>query len=112
MGRAVKAVMVCVNERFSGDKPSCGPRGGETIADLLEKGIEERRIDVGVERSICMGHCPKGPNARLIPGGDFLFGMSEDDVPPLLDRLERECGVRDENEGDRLARAFAAAQGD
>ena len=68
------------------------------LADALEAGIQERQIDVIVERTVCMSRCPKGPTLRLAPGGKFIFGKTIDDVAEILDELEDLCGVEQEED--------------
>lgn len=87
-GEAVKVVRVCVNRRLRSDQPSCAANGSEALADALEAGIAGRCLDVRLERSVCMGHCTKGPNVRFVPGGPFRFGCGPGDVEALLDALE------------------------
>lgn len=84
---------ICVNRRFGTDKPSCAGRGSELIADALESGVKERGIDVKIERLVCFGMCMDGPNGRLIPGGAFQKGIKKEEVPGVLDELERVCGT-------------------
>ncbi|MBT4889268.1 MAG: (2Fe-2S) ferredoxin domain-containing protein [Rhodospirillales bacterium] len=79
---------ICVNKRFS-DKPSCGMRGSIEIANAMESGITERKLDIQVERIICFGMCTQGPSMRLIPGGDFFRQVKIEDVSNILDQLER-----------------------
>jgi len=68
------------------------------LADALEAGIEERQINVVLERTVCMSHCPRGPTLRLAPGGKFILGKTIDDVAEILDELEELCGIgREEN---------------
>lgn len=93
-------VRICINFRYRGDEPSCAARGSKAVADAIEAGVAERRIDVAVERSVCMGQCTKGPTVRLAPAGRFYLGTGLDDVEALLDELERRCGRRDD--GDAL----------
>ncbi len=83
---------ICINNRFSSDKPSCGALGGKEIAAALEAGVRERGIDVKVERLVCFGACYKGPNVRLIPGGAFHHHASVSDVAAILDEVEARCG--------------------
>jgi len=91
---------ICVNRRFGTDKPSCAARGSELIADEMEAGARERGIAVTIERLVCFGLCMSGPNGRLIPGGAFHKGLKKEDVPALLDELDRVCGkVDEENTG-------------
>ncbi len=87
-----QSLVICVNRRFRADQPSCAARGGVEIAEALEKGIAERRIDIKVERICCLGECTRGPNVRMIPGGDFHFEFTLEKVPSFLDSIERACG--------------------
>ena len=91
-------VMVCVNLRPGSDRPSCSARGSVAVAEALERGIAERRIDVTLERSICMGQCTKGPTVRFAPGGRFHLGTTLDRVEGVLDELEALCGLRPDDE--------------
>ena len=67
--------VVCTNRR-GGTEASCGLRGGDALlAHLKHRGIE-------ASPSVCLGHCPRGPNARVL-GGEFVhFATAEklDDV--------------------------------
>lgn len=92
-GQAPSTVFVCINRRLRSDQASCAARNSEAIADALESGINERKIRVRLERSICMGQCTKGPTVRVSPGGGFYLGSSLDDVPHLLDELEQTYGT-------------------
>ena len=86
-------VLICVNRRFKADEPSCAARGSFAIAEAIERGVLERRIDITAERFICFGQCTKGPTVKLVPG-DFIFGTTPDDVEGILDRLEAACGLK------------------
>ncbi|MBO6520625.1 MAG: (2Fe-2S) ferredoxin domain-containing protein [Rhodospirillales bacterium] len=98
----IKSVLICINRRYHADQPSCAQRGSLALADALEDGVRERKIDVEVERIKCLGQCTKGPTVRFAPGGRFSLGTSIDDVPDLLDELESLCGVRDDDDGPPL----------
>ncbi len=93
-------VMVCVNRRFRVDEASCGVRGSEKLADALESGIQQRRINIKLERSICMGHCLTGPTIRLAPGGRFFHGPTSEEIAAILDELEEKCGTLDPADSD------------
>lgn len=90
------SVRICINRRYRGDETSCAARGSHAVADAIEAGVHARRIDIAVERSVCMGQCMTGPTVRLAPAGRFFLGTRLADVEALLDELERRCGRRDE----------------
>lgn len=87
-------LLICVNPVARAGKGCCAGRGSVAIAKALEAGVRDRRIDITVERIVCLGQCAHGPTLRLAPGGAFILGVAVADVPGLLDRLEAECGVR------------------
>ena len=87
-------LLICINRRFKANEPSCAARGSVAIAKAIENGVRARRIDIAVERIVCLGQCTKGPTLKLAPGGDFILGTTADMVPGILDRLEKACGVR------------------
>lgn len=93
-------LLICVNRRFKGGEPSCAARGSVAIANAIEKGVRERRIDITVERIICLGQCTQGPTLKLSPGGAFMLGTTAAMVPGILDRLEQACGVKDARADD------------
>ena len=101
-GSAQKSILICINRRFHGDQPSCAQRGAEALADAIEAGVAARNINIRVERIKCLGQCMKGPTVRFSPGGRFNLHTLLDDVPGLLDEMERECGLRDEDTGPPL----------
>jgi len=81
-------INICVNFRAGNILPSCGARGSRELADALEKGLTERNLPFGFKRLHCMGKCHIGPTMRLVPGGAFIMGAQEADVPRILDLLE------------------------
>ena len=102
-----RALVICVNRRFGLDRPSCGERGSVDIAGALERAIDERRIDIRLERLECLGQCAHGPSMRIVPAGRFFLEVTMDDIPEILDILEAACGKRRENAeaGDMPAHA-------
>ena len=76
-------VVVCVKERFA-DRPSCGQRGGEQLADGLEKAFSGEGLAIPVERICCFGRCKEGPNVRIAPGGAFFTGMTQDRLDEVV----------------------------
>ena len=90
-------ILICVNRRFKTDEASCAARGGLAIAEAIEAGVRERRIDIEVERFICFGQCNLGPAVKLAPG-DFTLGTTPDMVNGILDQLEAACGIKEDDE--------------
>ena len=90
-----KKFAICINRRFGSDRPACGSRGSEKLADAIEDGVRSRNIDVVVERIVCFGMCNTGPNMRLVPGGEFHKNVDTDQIDQILDMLEETCGKRD-----------------
>jgi NADH:ubiquinone oxidoreductase subunit E len=83
----MKTIIVCTNFRPFTTQPSCAQRGSEELADWLEQEISARGLAVKVERSVCLGHCPIGPNVRLL-GKDFYHESTKEKLIPLLESLE------------------------
>ena len=96
MNERPTTLRVCIHRRCQSDKGSCAEKGSEALAEILERGIAERHIDITVERIRCLGQCSHGPSMRLAPGGKFFFKMTEEDLAGLLDELEQLCGYRKE----------------
>jgi len=92
-------ILICVNRRFKADEASCAARGGFAIAEAVERGVLDRRIDIEVERFICLGQCNKGPTIKLVPG-NFILGADLDMVDHLLGKLEAVCGTREAEDED------------
>lgn len=72
----MKKLIICVNNRPLGGEPSCGGRGSELLAEEVETMVSDQGLPIVVERSVCLGHCTMGPNARLVPGGDIIHGST------------------------------------
>ncbi len=80
-------LLVCINSRLAGDKPSCAGRGSEQLADALEQALVERGLAVALGRIKCFGRCHEGPNVRLAPGGRFWRGAGLRDVTAIIDHV-------------------------
>lgn len=79
-------IIVCTNHRPVSGQPSCGARGSEALLALLCAGIEARQLNCRARASVCLGHCEKGPNVRVL-GQPFQHGMNEAGIEHLLDEL-------------------------
>jgi (2Fe-2S) ferredoxin len=80
---------VCVNERPSGGKPSCGARGGREILAALEAGLAEHPevwAEVAVTPAGCLGPCFDGPTVVVYPEGVWYVGVRVEDVPEIVEQ--------------------------
>ncbi len=80
-------LMICVNRRFGGPKPSCGGRGSPAIADAFERAFAARGLDVKVTRSPCQSTCERGPSVRLLPGPVLFLGTTLEQVPDVVEAI-------------------------
>lgn len=87
-------LLVCVNRRFGGTKPSCAVSGSEAIAAEFERALAVRELDVKVVRSPCQSSCERGPSVRLVPGPVMFLGTKLADVPAVVDRIAAELAAR------------------
>lgn len=78
-------IIVCTNFRPFSGQPSCAYRGSKKLLKYLEQEIKRRSLDVTVEASVCLGHCPNGPNVRPL-GEDFIHEANIEKLDELLDR--------------------------
>ncbi|MFP6806155.1 MAG: (2Fe-2S) ferredoxin domain-containing protein [Pseudomonadales bacterium] len=63
------------------------------MAAYLEKEILARNLDVEIERTVCLGHCPKGPNVRLL-GGPFIHEANEDKLDTLMNEITDQTNMK------------------
>lgn len=85
----MKKIVVCTNHRANPAQPSCAARGGEVIAERLEKYIRQAGLEIAVERFPCLGRCELGPNARLAPAGKFLCELDPDHLEAAMAEVMR-----------------------
>ncbi|MBU0741726.1 (2Fe-2S) ferredoxin domain-containing protein [bacterium] len=82
---------VCTHQRPDGHpKPCCADRGGSALRQELREMAAERGLDarVGIFASGCLGGCELGPTAMTFPDGKMAFGLTERDLPALLEELD------------------------
>jgi (2Fe-2S) ferredoxin len=85
-------VMVCVNRRFGGTKPSCAERGSEALARAIEQALAEAGLEVPVTRSVCQNFCLEGPAMRVLPGPVIFKEMTLERVPALVAAVAQQSG--------------------
>jgi NADH:ubiquinone oxidoreductase subunit E len=79
----LKHVLVCSGE-------SCGPQGGAGVRAALKAELRRRNLRHLYRdgECTCMGLCGQGVNAVIWPEGKYLAGLTEADIPRLVDYLE------------------------
>ena len=82
-----KVVFVCLNTREAG--VCCAQGGSETIHAQLKAAIKERGLNtqVRVSHSGCLNRCTQGPNIMVFPDNTWYSGVTEADIPKLLDDI-------------------------
>ncbi|MDP2247506.1 MAG: (2Fe-2S) ferredoxin domain-containing protein [Nitrosomonadales bacterium] len=89
----MKTIIVCVNHRTNPDQPSCGARGGITIADCLEAEIARNQLNISIERFKCLGVCERGPNLKIMPSGHFVYAAQLADIPTLVSKASADIST-------------------
>lgn len=79
-----KQFLVCTNFRANPNNPSCAARDSHLILDALKTQLAKSDIAIEVEASQCMGYCNVGPNARLVPNGEFFHEVSAAKLAKLI----------------------------
>jgi len=73
-----------------------GLNGGPKIAEALEAGVRDCGLKVDIYQIVCLGKCAEGSNLCIV-NNEFETGLSPDDVPDLLDELDRRASRDDQN---------------
>ena len=88
MGQPQRYVFVCLNQRPAGHpKGSCLDRGAADVFNALREEQGDRLLtDVKVVATGCMEGCLAGPVLLVVPDNVWYGGVTEADVPTLVDR--------------------------
>ncbi|ALG68822.1 (2Fe-2S) ferredoxin domain-containing protein [Beggiatoa leptomitoformis] len=79
-----KTILVCINQRYQPNQPSCAARGGIAIAEALEQVVREQHLPLIVERFYCLGQCQHGANVKLASQGRFFNHVTLADIPTII----------------------------
>jgi (2Fe-2S) ferredoxin len=86
-------LFVCVNRRPDGTpKGSCAARGSVELHLRLKERLKERGLaatEVRACTSSCLDTCWAGPTIAVEPDGFFYGRVTEADLEPIIDGLER-----------------------
>jgi (2Fe-2S) ferredoxin len=66
----------------------CKKRGSKDVRRALKEELRERGMagDVRVDSVDCLGFCKHGPNAVVYPGGTWYLGLTQKDMPEIVER--------------------------
>lgn len=79
----LKHILICSGE-------SCEPYGSKNLRKALKQELRDRDLRQIFREGecSCIGLCRKGVNAVIWPEGTYLSGLTEEDVPRLVDYIE------------------------
>lgn len=85
-----KFVFVCINQRDPvHPRPSCNARGSADLFNALREEQGRRHVeDVKIVAGGCMEGCMVGPVVAVFPDNVWYGGVTEMDVPAIMDHLE------------------------
>ena len=84
-----RMVFVCTNERTTGPRVSCGPRGGTDLRLRLKALVKEHGLAdrIRICSSGCMDVCEEGLNLMTFPENRWICGASADDAEKLFEEI-------------------------
>ena len=90
MPKPNKFVFVCINQRdHDHPRPSCIANGSGDVFNALRE-EQGRRLLTGVKvvAGGCLEACMVGPVVAVFPDDVWYGGVTEEDVPAIMDHLE------------------------
>ena len=88
-----KAIFLCTQKRPDGHPvPCCANRGSMELRMKLKDMVKTEGKDgeVKVFTSGCLGACEHGPVAVRYPDGEYLLGVTPDDLQEIFDDLVKD----------------------
>ena len=85
-----KILFVCINRRAP-EQACCAHRESEALAEALKTRVKALGLSrqVRVSKSGCQDLCAKGPNVMVFPDHVCYSGVTEADLPRILDDVTR-----------------------
>jgi (2Fe-2S) ferredoxin len=78
-----RTILVCVNQRESGEA-ACANRGSAEYQKQLKEYMKSKHVrGLRVSRSLCLGLCEKGPNICIMPENVWYTGVSPKDLDEI-----------------------------
>jgi (2Fe-2S) ferredoxin len=85
-----KHLFICTNQREPGHgRGCCSPDGSEALQKAFKKALAERGLTrrIRANRSGCLDQCEHGPNVVVYPDAIWYGGVTEADIPAIIDGL-------------------------
>ncbi len=91
-------LFVCTNSR-KGEQKSCGDEGTPDLKAAIKAEIKNRgwKGIVRVSTSGCLGVCESGPNIMIYPQKVLLSGVTRNDLPDIIAKVEEIVNVESLN---------------
>ena len=85
-----KIVFVCINQREP-HEVCCAHRDSKMIAAALKARVKALGLSrsVRVSTSGCQDVCAKGPNVMVFPDAVWYYGVTHEDVEPIIQDIVR-----------------------
>ncbi len=85
-----KHLFVCGNQRPAGHpRGCCDASASEALQKAFKKALAERGLSrhIRANKSGCLDQCEHGPTVVVYPDGVWYGGVTESDIPDILDAL-------------------------
>lgn len=80
-------IFICCNQRKSGGRPCCDPKGNEALRDALKRELKKQGAGtlVRANRAGCLDQCELGPCLVIYPQAIWYGGVTIKDVPRIVE---------------------------
>lgn len=88
MGKFVRHVFICTNQRAAGSqRGSCDPEGTGRLQVIFKKELAARGLkgEVRANRAGCLDQCEHGAAVVVYPEGVWYGGVTESDVAEIVE---------------------------
>lgn len=81
-----KLVLVCTNLRENGEE-CCAQKDSAELHRKLKEAVKAADPRIRVSKTGCLGNCKSGASVVIMPDDVWLGGVTEDDIPALLELI-------------------------
>lgn len=82
-------LLICTKSR-NNERKSCGDTDSPDLKKILKEAVVARGLKgrVRISDTGCLGVCEAGPNIMLYPQKIWFSGVTQDDLPEILETVE------------------------